>query len=112
MPEEQPEIIMIETIGDRGAQELNATAVATACSLLWGCGLFFLTWWVKLLNREDDAMPFGLEKVYPGYRPTIIGSLIGAARGFVDAFIGGWLYARIYNFVNRITGPSSPVEET
>ncbi len=80
--------------------ELHETAVAMAFGLLWGFGVFFLAWWMRLLGGGREA-PLGLGRVYPGYRATVIGSLIGAVWAVIDGFIAGWLYARLYNTLRR-----------
>jgi len=45
------------------------------------------------------AQPFvdAVSMMYVGYSATIVGVLIGAAWGFVDAFVGGVLFAWLYN---------------
>ncbi len=96
-----------------GTAELDVSAVATAFSLLWGFGVFFLAWWMRLFSRDREA-PLGLGRVYPGYRATAIGSVIGAVWGFIDGFLAGWLYAWLYNTARRIliTGKNSNKQPT
>lgn len=81
--------------------ELDVAAVATAFSLLWGLGVFFLAWWVRLFSRDREA-PLGLGRVYPGYRATAIGSIIGGVWGLIDGFFAGWAYAWLYNTARRV----------
>ncbi|MFQ6017717.1 MAG: bacteriophage holin [Kiloniellaceae bacterium] len=40
-------------------------------------------------------------KVYIGYAPTLLGSIIGGLWGFVEGFIFGALLAWLYNVVRR-----------
>jgi hypothetical protein len=40
--------------------------------------------------------------MYVGYNATIVGCLIGAAWAFIDAFIGGYLLAWLYNNISRV----------
>ena len=42
-----------------------------------------------------------LSTLYIGYEPTFLGSVTGAVWGFFDAFIGGVLFAWIYNRLVR-----------
>jgi hypothetical protein len=78
--------------------KLNIKAFALACGLIWGFGVFFLTWWLIMLEGSNPAGCF-LNRVYWGYTMTPIGSLIGAAWGFVDAGIGGAIFAWLYNLL-------------
>ena len=77
--------------------KLNVKAFALTCGLLWGFGILFLTWWLIML--ENDPGGCLLNRMYPGYTMTPIGSLIGAAWGFVDAGIGGLIFAWLYNLL-------------
>jgi hypothetical protein len=95
VPKETPSVERRETA------ELDVSAVATAFSLLWGCGMFLLAWWVRLFSRDREA-PLGLGRVYPGYRATAVGSVIGAIWGFIDGFLAGWFYAWLYNTARRV----------
>ncbi len=49
--------------------KLNIKAFALSCGLIWGLGLFFLTWWLILLEGAEPAGCF-LNRVYPGYTMT------------------------------------------
>jgi len=77
--------------------KLNIKAFALACGLLWGFGLLFLAWWLIMLEKTPE--PCLLNRMYPGYRFTPVGSLIGAVWGFVDAGIGGLVFAWLYNLI-------------
>ncbi|MEN8126828.1 MAG: bacteriophage holin [Planctomycetota bacterium] len=76
--------------------KLNIKAFALSCGLIWGFGLFFMAWWLIML---EDGNPESclLNRMYPGYTMTPVGSLIGAAWGFFDAGIGGLVFAWLYN---------------
>ncbi|MBL7214060.1 MAG: bacteriophage holin [Phycisphaerae bacterium] len=78
--------------------KLNVKAFALACGLLWGLGVFFLTWWLILLEGNNPAGCF-LNRMYPSYTMTPIGSIIGAVWGFFDAGIGGLIFAWLYNLL-------------
>ena len=75
---------------------LNIKATALTCAILWGSGLFLLTWWIILLDGTSDAPTF-IGKVYRGYSLTPLGSVLGLAWGFVDGLIGGAIVAWLYN---------------
>jgi len=77
--------------------ELDIRAFAISLGILWGCAVFllgilsrFFDWGTKLVET--------FASLYIGYKPTILGSLIGAVWGFADGAIGGILIAWLYNF--------------
>lgn len=60
-----------------------------ACALILGMTAMFFGWgtrWVDMLSS-----------CYIGYKPTLLGSIIGGVWGFIDAGIGGVLLAWLYN---------------
>ncbi|HOK95601.1 MAG TPA: bacteriophage holin [Anaerohalosphaeraceae bacterium] len=78
--------------------KLNVKAFGLACGLLWGIGVFFLTWWLIALEGID-APPTIINRVYPGYEITPIGAVVGMVWGFIDAGIGGAVFAWLYNLL-------------
>ena len=82
---------------------LNVKAFALACGLIWGLGLFALTWWVIAFEGATGSIPcVGL--VYRGYNISPVGSLIGLIWGFFDGLIGGAIFAWLYNALVRRFG--------
>ncbi len=75
---------------------LNVRAFALACGLVWGVGLFLLTWWIILFDGSSSSPTF-LGRVYRGYEMTPVGSLIGLLWGLVDGAVGGAILAWLYN---------------
>ncbi len=82
--------------------KLNPKALAVALGALWGAYVFLLglvltafpnlrTFWVspEFLNI--------LATLYPGYAPTLVGSLWGLLWGALCGAIGGWLLAWLHN---------------
>lgn len=81
--------------------KLNVKAFALAIALVWGLGVFFGTWWIIFFDGSTGEMTL-LGKVYRGYNISPIGSLIGLVWGLIDGFIGGVIFAWIYNiFVGK-----------
>lgn len=78
---------------------LDKKNFALAGGILWGASMFALTWTAYLFNYGEGLM-YWLENAYFGYTVTPLGSVIGAVWGFVDMFIGGYLFASIYNWLN------------
>lgn len=77
--------------------KLNVKAFGLACGLLVGVGLFLVTWWIILFSGATQEVTF-IGKVYRGYTISPLGSVIGLAWGLVDGFIGGAIFAWLYNF--------------
>jgi len=89
--------------------KLDVKAFALACALIWGIGLFALTWWVIAFEGATGQKTF-LGLVYRGYSISPVGSFIGLAWAVADGFIGGaifaWLYNRILTCCSEKCGPS------
>ncbi|MEE8577607.1 MAG: hypothetical protein V3T31_10165 [candidate division Zixibacteria bacterium] len=78
--------------------KLNVLALAITSALVWGLGLFCLTWWIMYFEgATGDTTIIGL--VYRGYCISPTGAWIGLGWGIVDGFIGGAVFAWIYNFI-------------
>ncbi|MFQ5806635.1 MAG: bacteriophage holin [Phycisphaerae bacterium] len=84
--------------------KLNILAFALACGIIWGLGLFVLTWWVIAFEGATGE-PTIVGLVYRGYNVSPSGSLIGLLWAAPDGFVGGAIFAWLYNFlVKRIAG--------
>jgi len=75
-----------------------------SCGLTLGIfgavSMFTLAWWLILIgNAEGPTTLF--ERIYIGYSFTPLGSVIGAAWGFVDWGIAGAVFAWLYNLINN-----------
>ena len=79
--------------------KLNVLAVGLACGLIWGLGLFLITWWIIMFDGQQVGETLVLGRIYRGYDVTTMGSLIGLAWGFVDGLVGGIIFAWLYNFL-------------
>ena len=75
--------------------EFNVTKFGLAAGITWGLGVLFLG--IIGMYGYDGALIGALGSIYVGYAPTIIGSLIGALWALGDGFIGGVIFAWIYN---------------
>ena len=56
--------------------KLNVKAFALACGLIWGFGLFVLTWWIMLFEGATDEITL-IGRVYIGYNISALGSVFG-----------------------------------
>jgi len=86
--------------------KLNVKALAITSGLLWGIGLFAMTWWlIAFEGVSDDPTWIGL--FYRGYTISPMGSVIGLIWSIPDAFIGGAIFAWVYNMICTQMKPAS-----
>ena len=78
--------------------KLNVKAFALTFGLIWGFGLFFLTWWIIVFDGATGEVTM-IGRLYRGYSISPIGSVIGLIWAFVDGLIGGALLAWLYNML-------------
>jgi hypothetical protein len=76
--------------------KLNVVAFAVACGLIWGVGLFALTWWIIMFDGPTGDVTL-VGRVYRGYAITPMGSVIGLVWALADGFVGGLVFAWLYN---------------
>ncbi|MGA2090873.1 MAG: bacteriophage holin [Endomicrobiales bacterium] len=80
--------------------KLDVKALGLAMGIMWGISMFLL----GLLTMEN-GLGSGIEQVlatmYIGYKPTVMGSIIGGIWGFIDAGVGGMLLAWLYNRLSK-----------
>jgi hypothetical protein len=88
--------------------KLNVKAFGLTCGLIWGFGVFALTWWIIAFDgATGEATIIG--RLYRGYSITPVGSVIGLVWALADGFVGGLIFAWLYNLLcgqekNRNTG--------
>ena len=79
---------------------MSVRSVALTMAFFGAGTMFLLTWWLILTgNAEGPTTLF--ERIYIGYSYTPLGSVIGAAYGFVDFGIAGAIFAWLYNLINK-----------
>lgn len=78
--------------------KLNVTAFGLTFGLIWGLGLFFITWWIIAFEGSSGQETF-IGLVYRGYTISAIGSVVGLVWGLADGFIGGIIFAWLYNLI-------------
>ena len=81
---------------EKGYTKLQPIAFAVAMGIVWGLGVLILALGALYLNWGALLVHL-LSNVYIGLAVSVQGSLIGAAWGFADAFIGGLIFALLYN---------------
>ncbi len=77
--------------------KLNVKAFALAFGIIWGVGLFLMTWWIIYFGGGATGEPTLIGRLYLGYRISPLGSVIGFVWGFFDGLIGGAVFAWLYN---------------
>jgi len=76
--------------------KLNVKSFALACGLIWGLGIFFLTWWIIAFDGITNEVTF-IGRLYRGYDISPLGSVIGLLWAFVDGLTCGAVFAWLYN---------------
>lgn len=76
--------------------KLNVKAFAFTCGIIWGAGLFLLTWWIIAFEGVTGEVTL-IGRLYKGYRISPLGSIIGLIWAFADGLIGGAVFAWLYN---------------
>ena len=87
--------------------KLNIKAFALSCGVIWGLGLFTLTWWIIVFDGASGE-PTLIGRVYRGYSISPQGSVIGMSWALADGLIGGAIFAWLYNW---LAGRDSTVSE-
>jgi len=76
--------------------KLDVKAFALTCGVIWGAGLFLLTWWIIAFEGVTGDVTL-IGRLYKGYRISPLGSIIGLIWAFADGLIGGAVFAWLYN---------------
>ena len=76
--------------------KLHIKAFALTCGILWGLGLFVITWWIIAFEGATGDPTF-IGRLYRGYNISPGGSLIGLIWALVDGAVGGAIFAWLYN---------------
>ncbi len=91
--------------------KLNVKAFALTFGLIWGFGVFLLTWWIMAFDGATGEITW-LGRCYRGYNISPIGSLIGLVWAFFDGAVGGAIFAWLYNRISycslKSKGDSAP----
>ena len=87
--------------------KINVKAFALTCGIVWGLGLFALTWWIIAFEGSTHEVTV-IGRLYRGYNISPLGSLIGLGWAFFDALIVGAITAWLYNLLSRRLGPGNP----
>ena len=83
--------------------KLNMKVFALTCGIVWGLGLFFLTWWIIAFEGSTGETTL-IGRLYRGYTISPVGSVIGLIWAFFDGLIGGAVFAWLYNKITGFAG--------
>lgn len=72
-------------------------AMGLAFGTLWSLSLIFSTILAACCGWGDSFIGLIMD-IYPGYDVTFVGGIIGALWALADGFIGGFIFAWVYNF--------------
>ncbi len=79
--------------------KLDIKAFAFASALVWGVGLFLLTWWIIAFDGTTGEITF-IGQLYRGYSISPGGSIIGLLWASIDGLICGAIFAWLYNVMS------------
>ena len=79
---------------------MSIRALALTAGIFGAATMFSLAWWL-ILTGNAEGPPTLFERIYIGYSFTPMGSVIGAAWGFVDWGIAGAIFAWLYNKIKK-----------
>jgi len=79
---------------------MSIRSLALTAGIFGATTMFFLAWWLIFTGNAEGPTTL-LERIYIGYTFTPLGSVIGAAWGFVDFAIAGAVFAWLYNCINK-----------
>ena len=79
---------------------LNVKAFAVTCGLMWGVGLFLITWWIIMFDGATGELTI-IGQIYRGYSICPSGSVWGLVWGLADGAVGGAIFAWLYNLLVR-----------
>jgi len=81
--------------------KLNVRAFSLTCGIVWGVGLFLLTWWIIAFDGATGE-PTLIGRLYRRFTISLspAGSFFGFIWAFVDGLIGGAIFAWFYNLIS------------
>ena len=79
---------------------MSIRSIALTAGIFGAATMFLIAWWL-ILNGNAEGPTTLFERIYIGYSFTPLGSIIGAAWGFVDWGIAGAIFAWLYNCISK-----------
>ena len=82
-------------------KQLNAKALALTLGIMWSLGLLFISLLALVSGGYLHNLAGFLSSLYIGYDLSFAGIIIGMIWAFLDAAIGGFVIAWLYNKFNK-----------
>jgi len=79
---------------------MSIRSVGLTTGIFGAITMFLLAWWLILTGNAEGPVTL-FERIYIGYSFTPMGSVIGAAWGFIDFGIAGALFAWLYILIDK-----------
>tara|TARA_Y100000310_G_C20471044_1_gene710038 strand:+ start:122 stop:370 length:249 start_codon:yes stop_codon:yes gene_type:complete len=79
---------------------LNAKNFGLAGGIFWGLAMFVFTLIAVGTGYLTDFLNI-MAGIYPGYSITPVGSIFGLVEGFLDGFVGLYIFAWLYNKLEK-----------
>lgn len=76
--------------------KLNLKGFALTNGILWGVGLFVITWW-KIIFKGASGNPTFVGNIFLGFNISPLGSVIGLIWAFIAGLVVGGMFAWLYN---------------
>lgn len=76
--------------------KLSPVGLGLAFGVLWGISILILGLVATYYAYGHDFVAT-MGNLYPGYTPSVKGSILGALIAFIDAFLMGFIIAWLYN---------------
>ena len=86
---------------------LNVKAFALTTGIVWGLGVFLLTWWIIAFEGATREVTI-IGRLYRGYNISPLGSVVGLAWAFGDGLVGGAIFAWLYNMIGGRSSTKKP----
>jgi uncharacterized membrane protein YqhA len=79
------------------ATTLCPKALGLSAGIIWSLALFILGLLSTYTGYGTEFVEF-FGTVFLGYETTLLGSFIGLIGGFIDAFVGLYIFGSLYNY--------------
>lgn len=86
--------------------KLKTLAFALACGIFWALGMLIITLWpyfsgfLPFVGVHGESMKYMMMDIYPFYHYGIwYREASGVLWGFADGFVGGLVFAYLYNLM-------------
>lgn len=79
---------------------LNSKSFGLTGGILWGLCMLVMTLLAVGTGYATEFLNV-VVSIYPGYTITPLGSVVGLVYGFIDMGVGLFIFAELYNFLER-----------